>query len=415
MNDIKKTENYLKNLNINLNPQQDQRICDNLHKILKELKESKNQPAAKTQPHIWRKTMKSKITKFTAAALIIIALIIGIRQLGAPFDANQAYAGVVDLMKQARTFSCTNIDEMIKSDGQKLTYEDVYYFKEPDLERYESRTYLGEELHKELIVITDYTYYQKLILDGIKKQAEFQERFEPYIVDSATGELERKNIENSFIYNLRDRIIRLGERAAVEDLGVVELEGRSVRKLQATGELYNTIVWIDMQTNLPRQIEIQATCDDFRQLYLYQSIQIDEELDDELFSMAVPEDYLLEVTRGNWTIEKMEIVAKMIFLHRLCCMYANEFRGQWPDDLTDLVPSNLKSNEVLQTILAPAGHPEGKPLIKYQNKGSGGREPRVILYEVFDQWPDNGAMVLCFSTGEPQLITDQKEFEELIK
>jgi len=75
MNNIKKTENYLKNLNINLSPQQDQTIFDNLNKILKE---SKNQPAAKTQPNIWRITMNSKITKFTAAAVIIIGVIIGL-------------------------------------------------------------------------------------------------------------------------------------------------------------------------------------------------------------------------------------------------------------------------------------------------------------------------------------------------
>jgi len=100
MNDIKKTENYLKNININLNPQQDQHIHENLQEILKQ---SKNQPSAKTQPNIWRIIMKSKITKYATAAVLVAAALLSMTFLDKSVTPAYAIEQTLAAMQKLRT------------------------------------------------------------------------------------------------------------------------------------------------------------------------------------------------------------------------------------------------------------------------------------------------------------------------
>jgi hypothetical protein len=67
----------------------DKRTVDD---VLQALAKSKNQPAA-TQPNMWRIIMKSRITKLAAAAVIIVAVLIGINHFGGSVDiVTPAYA-----------------------------------------------------------------------------------------------------------------------------------------------------------------------------------------------------------------------------------------------------------------------------------------------------------------------------------
>ena len=55
--------------------------------------ELRKEQTAKTEPNIWRIIMKSRITKLAAAAVIIIAVLIGINHFGGSVDiATPAYA-----------------------------------------------------------------------------------------------------------------------------------------------------------------------------------------------------------------------------------------------------------------------------------------------------------------------------------
>jgi len=62
-------------LDINTSAEMDQRILHETLKVQKELKQTK---LAGTQPDIWRKIMKSSITKLAAAAVIITAITLGL-------------------------------------------------------------------------------------------------------------------------------------------------------------------------------------------------------------------------------------------------------------------------------------------------------------------------------------------------
>ncbi|MHC4266436.1 MAG: hypothetical protein ACYSUK_10960, partial [Planctomycetota bacterium] len=77
-------EKIIKKFNIDVNASKDQEIFDELRQV--QAKSKQPQPA--TKPNIWRIIMKSRITKLAAAAVIIIAVLIGVDL----FKGRQAWA-----------------------------------------------------------------------------------------------------------------------------------------------------------------------------------------------------------------------------------------------------------------------------------------------------------------------------------
>ena len=75
--------------------------------------------------------MKSRITKLAAAAVIIIAVLIGVNQFGGSIDgANVAFAEVIQQIREARTVTFTT---EIKVGKQVMRIENTH--KEPGLKR----------------------------------------------------------------------------------------------------------------------------------------------------------------------------------------------------------------------------------------------------------------------------------------
>jgi formylglycine-generating enzyme required for sulfatase activity len=71
-----------------------------LGNFLQAFEDYKKQKRALTQPNIWRIIMKSKITKLAAAAVIIIAVLIGIHYLGGSVDgASVAFAKMTEAIR----------------------------------------------------------------------------------------------------------------------------------------------------------------------------------------------------------------------------------------------------------------------------------------------------------------------------
>ena len=90
MKSASKIERLAKKIRLSPNAAADERILTSAEAALE--KSIKTKPAA-LQPNIWRIIMKSRITKFAAAAAIIIAVLIGINQFGGSIDiATPAYA-----------------------------------------------------------------------------------------------------------------------------------------------------------------------------------------------------------------------------------------------------------------------------------------------------------------------------------
>jgi len=375
-------------------------------------KTSKTVQSAAVQPNIWRIIMRSRITQYAAAAVIILVIIIGIVELGKPIGASAAFAAAMNNIKQARTFSCTGIFEVQYEDGDnrgKYLLKQKWMFKEPDRERHETLTSappwpkdVGE------VTIWHYGKRQQLKFRPFDKTAEFHDMSSDYDVDDKTGELRLTQLST----RLRDRL-QEWSAGAVEDLGRAELDGQSVRMLRSRKDKRITTVWVNPETNYPVQIEHKWT-DQSRSPVMYTSIQIDTELDDAFFSLEPPEGYTLSVDKSRWPDDKEKKGTKIMHLGKFCLIYANKHDDQFPGELADLVTSGITTDEVLKKILASPDEPDGPPVIRYrQPDRDAERSTEVILFEVFDQWPEDGAVV-CFADGHCEIIPNQNRFEELI-
>jgi hypothetical protein len=231
-----------------------------------------------------------------------------------------------------------------------------------------------------------------------------------YDIDDKTGELKLTQLNTSF----RDRLLKLSA-GAVEDLGRVELDGKSVRKLRSRKDKRITTVWINPETSYPVQIEHKWT-DQSRSPVMYTSIQIDTEMDDNLFSLEPPEGYTLKMDKSPWPDDNKKMMTKVKRLGLWCVIYASDNDNQFPDDLADIVRAGVITDEVLKKILAAPDDPNGPPVIRYRkpNKDAKDRPTEVMLYEIYDPWPKDG-VVVCFADGHSELIAEQKRFQELIK
>jgi len=88
----------LKNAKIKINPAVKH---TSLQELISELEKSKFIPPAEPEQNIWRTIMKSKLTKLTAAAGIIIAVLIGISRFGGTVDlCTISFAQISEAMKK---------------------------------------------------------------------------------------------------------------------------------------------------------------------------------------------------------------------------------------------------------------------------------------------------------------------------
>ena len=353
---------------------------------------------------IWRIIMRNRIIKYTAAAGIVLVIIIGIIELAKPVGASIAFATAMDNIKKARTFSCMEIFEVGYQDGKKegkYLLKQKWMFKEPDKERHESLTspwtrFIGET------TIMDYGKRQMLQFRPVDKTAEFHDMSSDYEIDDKTGEVRLTQLDTS----LRDRLLEL-RTGAVEDHGNVELEGRTVRKLQSHKDTRTTTVWVNPKTNLPLQIE-HKWANQNRSPIIFTSIQIDTELRDDLFSLEPPKGYTLRMEKSAWPDDKARIGAKIMRLGLWCWVYAGNNDDQFPDHLTDIVRAGVITENVLNKVLAAPDNPDGPPVFQYRkpNTDAKDRSNEVMLYEIYDQWPQD-RVVACFADGHSELIPVQ--------
>ncbi len=394
---------------VKTNTELDERI---VHDAILAQKTTKTELSGTIRPVPWRMIMHSRMSKYAAVAVIIFVMIVGIVELGKPIGASKVFATAMNNIRQARTFSCIEMFEASYEDDEKsgkYMMKQKWMFKEPDLKRHEKLTspwpqYVGE------VTISDYGTRQELSFRPVEKTARLRDLVSDYTIDKNTGELKLTQLNT----RLRDRILEWSA-GAVEDHGNVTLEEQSVRMLQSHHDNRITTIWVDPQTNYPVQVEHKWT-DESRSPVMITAIQIDVKLDDDLFSLEPPEGYTLSVDEPGWPDYKRKLMTKVMHLGLWCVVYAGDNNNQFPGELADLVTSGIITEEVLNKVLASPDNPEGPPVIRYRKPDTASTDwsTEVTLYEIYDQWPEEG-VVVCFMDGHSELIVDQNRFEELIK
>ena len=266
MNNAENIEKILKQTKLKTTPALDQKI---LKAAGLELKQSTHQAHANNTPGltIWRTIMKTKTTKFVAAALIIVAAMIGINSfLGT--GTSVAFADVVNPILTARTatFKLTTTIQ-----GTDVSYEVMY------MDPARSRSLMPGGI----IVIGDMNQGKVVMLLPSKKAT----------VSIIPTEEQKKGGLFEVIRLIRQA--QQHENESVEFLGEQKIEGNSVIGYRITHDDRRLTIWADSVTLLPIQIECICSLSIEERIFLLTDFVFDIELDESLFSLEIPEGYTI--------------------------------------------------------------------------------------------------------------------------
>ncbi|HUU17615.1 MAG TPA: hypothetical protein VMW72_10735 [Sedimentisphaerales bacterium] len=115
-----------------------------------------------------------------------------------------------------------------------------------------------------------------------------------------------------------------------------------------------------------------------------------------------------------WPDYKKKLSLKMTHLHWGCIHFAKEHEGKYPREIADLAGGKF-SEEIIKRLQAAPNQPDGPTVIRYRPPHADADPSKeVILYELYDQWSNDGAVV-CYANGDCEIITNQKRFEDLTR
>jgi len=234
-------------------------------------------------------TMKVRITKLAAAAVIITAVFVGLYLLVGPIEvAGVVWADVLRNMEASQTVTFTlDAENDYETDGHYWR-KGMVKIKGP-IRRFDGidgfRSRYGQSREETVIGMMDLSRQNRFVmLYPLKKCADTADNhgYNPTLL---TYDGLKKDFHNE----------------AEENLGEMEINGRKAVGFRIVKDNRVITVWADPDTALPIQIESKA--DDGTETLTLTNITFGVELDDQLFDMTVPDDYLaMNMSTEEFTI-----------------------------------------------------------------------------------------------------------------
>jgi outer membrane lipoprotein-sorting protein len=287
MTKAKNIEELIKKLRYDTSSQMYDRIFDN---VLQAQEQSEQQKSAATRPNIWRMIMKTKITKFAAAAVLIIAVLIGINQFGSSIDgASVAWGQLVERVDEIKTYtfqgyiSQSGLPNM--PEGKTIEVEIVVYSSSEYGSRME--TY-GEG---KLLMIMHMLPQEKIgisVMPSQKKYTRMTLTDEQFCKMRQQGNDPKEMVKKFMSADYKE----LGR----DTIDSIEVEGIEVTDPTGWGGMFDSFlgrIWVDIETELPVQIEMEFGSEQIEQKMVLDQFQWDIELDPTLFEPNIPGDYTL--------------------------------------------------------------------------------------------------------------------------
>ncbi|MHC4636050.1 MAG: hypothetical protein ACYTBV_00945 [Planctomycetota bacterium] len=276
--------------------------------------QKKNSPHTQTWQNIWRIIMKSRIIRLAVAAVIIIAVLIGINQFGGSIDgASVAWADVLEQISEDRPYACRMTFDF---DGDKpdISYRVIY--KNLSVRR--------EERDDGSIFICDMSQkpVKTLVLYPDKKLAR-----EEVLLDR--GSLKDPDLL---------KMIAGRQNGTEEDLGLSQINGKTVKVFHSPAKHNEFTVWADVETNLPVLVELRQSSSG--RTIIMEDFEFVIEFDESLFDTTAPEDYAVqrvEMPGGGAKIIKTEGIAKDVDFE----FYALSAAPGWGNEPRTLKVSNV--------------------------------------------------------------------------
>lgn len=237
---------------------------------------------------LWEFIMKSKITRFAAAAAIIIVAFFGINQF---FGGTVTFAQVIQPILNAKTVV---FDFIVGAEETGMVIHDIVAGSKI------RRTFSNMDT----ILILDLDNAKMLTLDPKSKGA---------VYIDIKGPLQEQT--KNFLEFIRNSVTSLKDMPVLE-LGQRDIDGRkAIGFFVADKPHLELTIWADHKTASPIRIELRMG----QSLYILKNIEFDVPVEDWLVSMDVPEGYILqkgEVDMSKFTeadfIETLRIWAEYL-------------------------------------------------------------------------------------------------------
>lgn len=245
----------------------------------------RNQPA---MPALWRIIMKSNVTKFAAAAVIIIGIALVINYLGAPIDGSSvAWGEVIKKLEDIHTYSFRK-RRLETTDPQKNfesgTETKVYYSDE-----YGEWTESFRDGH---IVTKTYALLKDRVFIGVVPLAKIYDRRS--LSDADIRELEQMMPRQVVMRFLEADYKALGSEI-IDGVEVEKVEVYDPKILNPNApplEDFTARLAVDVETELPVSLELEFVIEG--KIYtkmIFDRFQWNIELDASDFEPDIPEDY----------------------------------------------------------------------------------------------------------------------------
>ncbi|MFH1614637.1 MAG: hypothetical protein ABIG61_06105 [Planctomycetota bacterium] len=244
--------------------------------------------------NIWRIIMKSRITKFAAAAVIIIAILVAINQFGGSIDgASVAWASLAERVGRIQTCFFKGHSKITGGPlGEKA--------KEQELEIYLSSEYgfrAGTYMDGNVRMIQYVIPSEKVIISLMPTQKQYMRML-------LTDEMLKKMRLQGNDPREMIRQIMLGEYTHLGEsiIDGVKVEGIETNDPRAGGgqfEKYLARCWVDVETQLPvlleMEMEMSAGPDTspMKMSMILDNFEWDINLGPEIFEPNIPSDYKL--------------------------------------------------------------------------------------------------------------------------
>lgn len=256
---------------------------------LERVRETLTDQMSRQQPggqKIWRIIMKSRITKYAAAAVIIVAVLIGINQFGGSIGgAGVAWGNVLEYVQHVSTvvFRVTVVSTVTGKDkpveAQKAVYLSSKYGTRGDMyvnDKIVSMEYMAAGENVVIMVVPEEKKYLQFVLPPDKAKQR-HEMSDPRQMVMQLMSVEYKKLEPT----------------QINGIDVEGIESQSPRIAGGMFEDATARLWVDVQTDLPVLMEIEGVAGggSMQMKMVIDNFQWDVELEPSLFEPNIPSDY----------------------------------------------------------------------------------------------------------------------------
>jgi len=286
---VRSTENIEKlvknlDLGIDTNAQTDQTV---LNELLEVQKQSMKQDSAIAVPNIGRFIMKSPFTKLAAAAVIIIAVTLGLFEFsGTGTTSGVVWGEVLEMAEQVPAVVFDMTVEISGPEGKKLVLPSRNYVAGD----YGTRTdmYIDGKLSK-----IGYRLPTQKVAYVVRVDQKEYWRYE--LSDEGAAQGQDPDDPRTWLKMILSGggYTELG-RAEINGVAVEGIEGNRTEK---TGENCIMRVWVDVKTNLPVQIVMETLGKEGGQMrphkFVMENFEWNASLDESIFEPNIPDDYIM--------------------------------------------------------------------------------------------------------------------------